>query len=86
MRQAWEAEEEEQGLGQALRYSPDLPSRSTQLTITLGLQHPLAQDSTHSMHPGLNASQTTPGVRVKSAQDPPSYSKGQRLTICTPLP
>lgn len=40
MRQAWEAEEEEQELGQALRYSPNLPSRSPQLTI-LGLQHPL---------------------------------------------
>ena len=84
MRQAWEAEEEEQVLGQALRYSPNLPSGSTQLTITLDLQHPLAQDPTHSRHPGLNASQTTPGVRVKTAQDPPSHSKGQRLTICTP--
>lgn len=50
MRQAWEAEEEEQVLGQALRYSPNLPSGSTQLTITLGLQHPLVQDPTHSRH------------------------------------
>lgn len=56
MTQAWEAEEEEQVLGQVLRYSPNLSSGSTQLTITLGLQHPLAPDPTLGRHPGLNAS------------------------------
>ena len=71
------------GPGTQIQPQPALKEPTAHYT---GSATSLAQDPTHSRHPGPNASKTTPGVRAKSAQDPPSHSKGQRLTIRTAPP